>query len=386
MQVYLDTLRDVLLTGNVKTDRTGTGTISKFGGMMKFSLTDNKWPIVTTRKVNYNNIASELEWFIKGMISVQWMKDHKNPVWNAWAGDESGTIGPMYGEQWRNWNASIGKVLSKEDEAELETILHEACWSDNDEGPGLTPTIVMNVIKNFMKEKAKPYEQGGRSGTDQLQYIIDELKNNPDSRRMCLSLWHAGLLPDLSMSPKENADAGRMALAPCHSMWQVETSLLTDMEILKQIHPSFVELHEEGMVNMNNGFGGSSPTISEKGYKTIEQYKAEGKPTRKLSLLCYARSQDLPLGNCFNVGMYTLLAHILAKMTNMVAWEYTHMMGDYHIYSNQVDMVKEQLTRKPMKSPTVIVPHLDNISDFDHTKLEVTYESHPAITFPKAAV
>lgn len=98
-------------------------------------------------------------------------------------------------------------------------------------------------------------------------------------------------------------------------------------------------------------------------------------------------SQDLPLGTVFNVGMYSLLAHQLAALTNMVAWEYTHLMGDYHIYQNQVPMVMEQMTREPMGTPRVIVdPTLRSIDDFNAKGIQVFYKSHPAIKFPMAAV
>lgn len=409
MQQLLAVFKDVLETGDKKTDRTGTGTISKFGGMMKFCMQDGKWPIATTRKVAHGKIAEELEWMIKGLINVQWLNDRDNNIWNSWMGKEAGTIGPMYGEQWRNWNATGG--LTKE---VLSSFIEKAA---EDVGPGAWefPDGRQQFSESFFKqieEFTKPYEQGGRGGTDQLQYIVDELLNNPHSRRMVANVWHAGLLPDNKMTPSENADAGNMALAPCHAMWQVNTAPLTDIEILTQISyrsewgigmsedhrtvwpkiqapedviPALLDVKMVVAVPIPKGGVVYAP--SEAGTKLINKWKAEGRPVHKLSLLCFARSQDLPLGTVFNVGMYSLLAHQLAALTNMVAWEYTHLMGDYHIYQNQVPMVMEQMTREPMGTPRVIVdPTLRSIDDFNAKGIQVFYKSHPAIKFPMAAV
>lgn len=345
MKQHQDLMRDILDNGTVKGDRTGTGTISKFGGMMKFNIQHGLWPIPTTRQVDYEKIEQELEWMIKGMISVQWLKDHKNPIWNSWAGDQSGTIGPMYGEQWRNWNAGIGKELTEQDHAVLSKRLKEesnGLVEITTDGYEVNAEGVLQIFKEFAANKAKPYEQGGRSGTDQFQYIVDELKNNPDSRRMCLSVWHASLLPDTSMAPKDNADAGRMALAPCHSMWQVDTKELTDLEILREIawnedmtiddHTKVLDnvtkysldifvavangaLISEGYLEqtakayetplaavesvlllhtavMPDELADRHLKLTEKGEERVKAYRAnKDNPTRKLSLLAFCRKQ-----------------------------------------------------------------------------------------------
>lgn len=423
MKQYLETIQDVIRTGDVKGDRTGTGTISKFGGMMKFPLRYGMWPLVTTRHIDPDKIAVELEWMIKGMISVQWLKDNNCNIWNSWMGEQSGTIGPMYGEQWRNWNAGVSKeeVLSEFDE-EIEEQR-----PINDFDPKILNKMMRERLEKLFDEKTKPYEQGGRGGTDQLQYVVDELKNNPESRRICVSLWHAGLLPDTNMSPKDNADNGRMALAPCHSMWQVNTAPLSDMEILREIVPLKSDIMAYKIETLMFSESSAEPTqslemvrralnqhllearyiaiegpnplpwdnetpdikyeITELGYSAITAYKLEGRPTRKLSLLCFARSQDLPLGTAFNVAMYGLLAHQLASLTNMLPWEYTHFMGDYHVYSNQIDGVTEQLKRSPRPPARVVVdPLLEKIDDFNHKHLVIQYRYHDKIVFPRAAV
>lgn len=434
MKQHLDLMKNILKHGDVKGDRTGTGTISLFGGMMKFSLQHGMWPIPTTREVNHEQISSELEWMLKGIISVQWLKDHKNPIWNSWMGPETGTIGPMYGEQWRNYGAAI-RDIGGEDEKRLLEILAEDKEYATKEGFSFTVGVALEAMKKFVKEKTKLFQDGGRGGVDQLQYVINELLNNPDSRRILVNVWHAGLLPDLAHSPKENADLGNMALAPCHSTWQVATAEMSDLEILRQCaykHPVYemeiqqqlasmahlastdmakkiallanVWLCNQGLVKSNIEIPmmytadkaanwpvditcDSTFDLTDSGRTMIEKYKEKGLPIRKLSLLCFARSQDVPLGTVYNVGMYSLLAHQLASMANMVPWEYTHLMGDHHIYSNQVECVNKQLARTPMKPCQVLVdPSLEKIEDFNHKNLTVYYTCDEKIVFPRAAV
>lgn len=426
-------MRDILATGDIKTDRTGTGTISKFGGMMKFSLQHGHWPIPTTREVDHKKISEELEWMIKGIIDVQWLKDRNNNIWNSWVGAD-GSIGPMYGEQWRNWNAGVGKELSEQDVSRLEEMMGDASyWSE--ESKVLGQSTAIEIFKKFVAEKAARYQDGGRGGVDQLQYVIDELKNNPDSRRICVSLWHAGLLPENGLTPAENVDRGKMALAPCHSMWQVNTAPMSDLEILRYT----LEDDETFVAKLNDAhrFGWDTPKLeaqlipemnqmliarglvvqrrthetdtneelqilqtfrstvelelTEAGADLVASVRElgfrNGRQARKLSLACYARSQDVPLGTVFNVGMYSLMAHILAELTQMVPWEYTHFMGDYHIYRNQVPFVQKQLTREPKRPARVIVdPTIRMIEDFRSEHLQVWYESHDKIVYPRAAV
>lgn len=436
MKNFLDTMQDIMNTGTVKTDRTGTGTTSKFGGMMRFDLRGNRWPIVTTREVDWLKIAQELEWMIKGIVDVDWLRERKNNIWNSWQGEESRTIGPMYGEQWRNWNAGVGSKLTTDDKALLLQKIRD--WSPAlhpEQGYMISPEGALTAFEKFLEEKTKLFQDGGRGGVDQLNYIINELKTNPSSRRMVVNVWHSSLLPDLNKSPKENADNGLMALAPCHSTWQVYTAEMTDLEILTYASGAYFHSTDEGRRaemfawGEKNGYLYSDevgiarhnaklmrdraqetgledhiqaasdasqrilkavyecePTITQAGIDYVDTWKDMGKPTRKLSLLCFARSQDVPLGTVFNVGMYSLLAHLLAKQTNMVAWDYVHMMGDYHIYHNQHEGVNTQLERTPLRTAVLELPELATIEDFVAEDLKVHYESHEKIIYPRAAV
>lgn len=151
MRQYEDFLKHVFENGTKKTDRTGTGTISVFGGQLRFDLADS-FPLITSKKVHWKSVVHELLWFLMGDTNIQYLKDHKIKIWDAWA-DENGDLGPVYGKQWREWEAPNGEKI------------------------------------------------------DQIQYVLDTLKNNPDSRRIIVNAWNVGELND-------------MALTPCHCLFQ----------------------------------------------------------------------------------------------------------------------------------------------------------------------
>jgi len=161
MKQYLDLVQHVLANGNEKGDRTGTGTKSVFGYQMRFDLSEG-FPMVTTKKLHLKSIIYELLWFIKGDTNIKYLQDNGVKIWNAWA-DENGDLGPVYGQQWRNWN------------------------SDD---------------------------------IDQLQNVIATIKNNPDSRRMMVSAWNPSVMPDTSVSFSENVANNKAALPPCHAFFQ----------------------------------------------------------------------------------------------------------------------------------------------------------------------
>jgi len=165
MQQYLDLIRYVSDKGIEKGDRTGTGTKSVFGYQMRFDLSEG-FPMLTTKKLHLKSIIHELLWFLKGDTNVNYLKENKVNIWNAWA-DENGDLGPVYGHQWRNWNSE---------------------------------------------------------GIDQIAELIHTIKTNPDSRRMLISAWNPSVLPDTSVSFSENVAHGKAALPPCHAFFQFYVS------------------------------------------------------------------------------------------------------------------------------------------------------------------
>lgn len=170
---YIELCRDILATGNDKSDRTGTGTLSKFGMQMRFDLSEG-FPLLTTKKVHFKSVVGELLWFLSGSTNIKFLQDNGIKIWDDWA-TENGDIGKMYGYQWRNW-----LYVSEPDNT-------GDYWSE---------TI------------------------DQIDALIDGLKHNPDSRRLVVSAWNVGDLPSEHITPQGNVKGGKMALAPCHYSFQ----------------------------------------------------------------------------------------------------------------------------------------------------------------------
>ena len=268
MRQYLDLVKHVLENGELKEDRTGTGTKSVFGYQMRFNLSDG-FPMVTTKKLHLKSIIYELLWFLNGDTNIKYLKDNGVNIWNAWA-DSNGDLGPVYGFQWRNWN--------------------------ND-------------------------------GIDQISNLINDLKNNPNSRRHLISAWNPSVLPDTSKSFETNVANGKAALPPCHAFFQF---------------------------HVING---------------------------KLSCQLYQRSADIFLGVPFNIASYSLLTLMIAQVCDLKPGDFIHTFGDAHIYSNHFEQMKLQLTREPKKLPTIKINNeVKNIFDFKFEDFILeNYDPHPHI-------
>ncbi|HKL50795.1 MAG TPA: thymidylate synthase [Wenzhouxiangellaceae bacterium] len=276
MKVYHDLLEHVLSEGVKKSDRTGTGTLSVFGYQMRFDLADG-FPLVTTKKLHLRSIIHELLWFIRGDTNIGYLNEHGVKIWDEWA-DESGELGPIYGRQWRSW----------------------------------------------------PDPAGGE--IDQLAAIVERIRRRPDSRRHVISAWNPTTLPDERLGPAENVAHGRMALAPCHTMFQF--------------------------------------------------WAAEG----RLSLQLYQRSADCFLGVPFNIASYALLLMMVAQVTGLKAHEFIHTFGDAHLYLNHLEQARTQLEREPFGLPQMrLNPARKRLEDFEFDDFELTgYQAHPPIKAPIA--
>jgi len=263
MKQYLDLMRHVKDHGVRKEDRTGTGTLSVFGYQMRFDISE-KFPAVTTKKLHFKSIIHELIWFLKGETNIKYLKDNKVTIWDEWA-DEKGDLGPVYGSQWRSWHTPDGHTI------------------------------------------------------DQISQVIDQIKKNPDSRRLIVSAWNV-------------SEIEKMALAPCHALYQF--------------------------------------------------YVANG----KLSCQMYQRSADIFLGVPFNIASYALLTLMIAQVCGLKPGEFVHTLGDAHLYRNHLEQVDTQLSREPLPLPVMkINPDVKSIFDFKYEDFElVGYESHPAISAPIA--
>ncbi|RMH50349.1 MAG: thymidylate synthase [Zetaproteobacteria bacterium] len=263
MQAYLELMRRVLDEGVEKPDRTGTGTRSLFGYQMRFDLQQG-FPLVTTKKIHLKSVIHELLWFLSGSSNIAYLKRHGVSIWDEWA-DEEGELGPVYGVQWRSWPAPDGRTI------------------------------------------------------DQIAGVVEQIRRNPDSRRLIVSAWNVAEIP-------------RMALPPCHTLFQF--------------------------------------------------YVAGG----RLSCQLYQRSADIFLGLPFNIASYALLTMMVAQVTGLAPGEFIHTLGDAHLYRNHLDQARLQLTRTPRPLPRMVLnPGVTDLFSFGYDDFRLEgYRFHPHIKAPVA--
>ncbi|GIX31443.1 MAG: thymidylate synthase [Porticoccaceae bacterium] len=276
MKVYLDLLRRVRDHGTYKPDRTGVGTLSLFGAQLRFDL-ERGFPLVTTKRVHLKSVIHELLWFLQGETRLDYLHRHGVTIWDEWATPE-GDLGPIYGAQWRAWPAADGTTI------------------------------------------------------DQLAEVVRQIRERPHSRRLLVSAWNPPLLPDESLPPQVNAAAGRMALAPCHTLFQF--------------------------------------------------YVAEG----RLSCQVYQRSADVFLGLPFNIASYALLTLMVAQVTDLAPGELVHTLGDVHLYLNHLEQADVQLGRTPYPPPRMrLNPAVRDLFAFRYEDFELLdYRCHPPLPAPVA--
>jgi thymidylate synthase len=274
MKQYLQLIADILDHGTKKGDRTGSGTLSMFGRQLRFNLADG-FPLVTTKKIHLPSIIHELLWFLRGDTNLAYLHRYNVSIWDEWA-DANGDLGNIYGYQWRSWPHIDGRA------------------------------------------------------TDQITQLVMQLKTNPNSRRMLVSAWNVADLPDESLSPQENVRSGKMALAPCHALFQF--------------------------------------------------YVSDG----RLSCLLYQRSCDTFLGLPFNIASYALLTHMLAQQCDLEVGEFVWTGGDVHLYLNHLEQARLQLSREPFPSPRLQFNcRPPSIFDYRYEDfLILDYQTHAAIKAP----
>lgn len=319
---YLFSLDHVLKHGRVRQDRTGVGTTSLFGMDLRFKI-DETFPLLTTKRVYWKGVVHELLWFLKGDTNIQYLLDNDVHIWDAWATD-NGDLGPVYGAQWRSWNAG---------EEAFDTGI----------GPFTEPKSV-----------------------DQIAELIRNLKERPFSRRHVISAWNPAVLPDEKKSPQENAANGLQALPPCHMLFQFYVTELTVTE-REAIHK-----------RAGNILLGSKDEAFR--HQVLDRL---GIPRLGLSCKLTQRSADLFLGVPFNIASYALLTYLVAETVGMAPLEFIWSGGDCHIYSNHLEQVKEQMTRcgqAPASPRVTIKTRRDRLEDYTFDDIElIGYEPLPAI-------
>ncbi len=276
MRQYLDLLHHVRHHGDRKEDRTGTGTLSVFGYQMRFDL-GKGFPLVTTKRIHLKSVVHELLWFLKGDTNTAYLREQGVSIWDEWATGD-GALGPVYGHQWRSWPTPDGRHI------------------------------------------------------DQISQVIDQLRSNPDSRRIIVSAWNPADLPDERISPQDNVRQGRMALAPCHAFFQF--------------------------------------------------YVCDG----RLSCQLYQRSADIFLGVPFNIASYALLTMMIAQVCELTPGDFIHTLGDAHLYSNHLEQTDLQLTRQPYPLPQLhLNREISDLFDFGYEDIRLDgYDYHPHIKAPVA--
>lgn len=338
MKQYLALMQDILDNGVVKKDRTGVGTLSVFGRQLRFDLKEG-FPLVTTKKVHLKSIIHELLWFLNGDTNVKYLQENGVKIWNEWANAE-GELGPVYGKQWREWRDC--KVVECHDVERTQQLMQRG----------------YKYIGN-MKEDGTTYLVYEKAH-DQISKVIQQLREDPDSRRIIVSAWNVGDLDD-------------MALNPCHNYFQFYTTEMTALERLNWFEEN--EPEKFARTPLNN--------VEKLLHEILDR---EGIPRRKLSCFYMMRSNDYLLGAPFNVASYALLTHMIAQQLNMVPDELVYSGVDVHLYSNHLEQAKLQLTREPYPLPKLVIKRKpDSIFDYKYEDFElVGYQAHPHIAAPVA--
>lgn len=336
MKQYQDLMTEVFAKGTPKKDRTGTGTLSIFGHQMRFNLQEG-FPLVTTKRCHLRSIIHELLWFLKGDTNIQYLKDNGVTIWDEWA-DKNGDLGPVYGKQWRAWTA------------------HDEVHTGNKK-------IIAEMEEDGWEEAG--YREASMLLTkdiDQIAKVMDQLKNDPDNRRIIVSAWNV-------------ADLDDMALAPCHAFFQFYTREMSLDERVQWAEENDNELWSDYI----------HATFVDENTRLGWLDKA-GVPTRKLSCQLYQRSCDIFLGLPFNIASYALLIHMFAQQANMVVGDFVWTGGDVHLYSNHLEQARTQLGRTPRALPKLIIKRKpDSIFDYKFEDFDIEgYDPHPAIKAPVA--
>lgn len=327
---YQALLATILEHGIEKKDRTGTGTKSIFGYTIRHDMTQG-FPLLTTKKMAYKSMITELKWFLKGDTNIKYLVKNNCNIWTGDAykkylrvGDgneilsktdfinkikiddefaaEWGDLGPIYGKQWRRWSPNAYAL--------------KGC----------------NSVNSY----------------DQIRNLINELKTNPDSRRLMVSAWNV-------------SELGAMTLPPCHYGFQIYTTELTELE------------RQEIFCNR------LSKDMSYAKKLNHSDYDGAKIPKRKISLMWNQRSSDVFLGLPFNLASYALLLKLIGEEVNMIPDQLIGNLGDTHLYLNHIEQAKEQINRDPMMLPELFVSNVNILSgEFDYTLHD--YHSHPTIT------
>jgi thymidylate synthase len=325
-QQYLDLVRYAMEHGDRKPNRTGIDTISVFGYQMRFNLRDGTIPLLTTKKMFTRGVIHEILWYLSGSDNIKYMTDNNVHIWDEWA-KEDGSLGPVYGVQWRRWRTFNLRTLN--------------VGGQQVQIPG--EWIVSEI--------------------DQIAALVHKLKTNPNDRRMIVSAWNVADLPD-------------MGLPPCHYAFQCYAKPLTSVQRAR-IYLDRTGYNPMDVVAAHGKFGTK---------ELDEIFDQAIVPRYELSMILNQRSCDIALGVPFNIVQYSILLRMLAQVANMTPGEFVWNGGDVHIYENHLVGLNTQIQRTPMQPPTFHFAR--DVTDIDDFKFEdfiiEGYQSHPTIKFDVA--
>lgn len=363
MKQYLDDIRDILQNGFDKAnDRTGTGRRSVICRVSKYDVSDGTLPLVTTRKLYPDSVIRELLWFIKGSSCTEELRKLGVKFWDRWAVTEADIeafidkymeiddesmrplietisethlheLGPIYGPNWRNAPISnerhIHLAASIDDIPSDKLKMYEEEYREQN--------TIGDLFDGNETELNAYCIQRYTQTIDQLNELVLNLKRRPYSSRHVVSAWVPEFIPCEDLSPQENVILGRGALAPCHVLFQCH------------VKPPMVE-------------GGK----------------------QALNLVMYQRSNDVCVGNPYNIAQYALLLHMLAHVTDMEPDAFYHIKSDAHLYFNQIELAKEQIKREPLPLPGVwLNPEVKDLFAFTPDDIRIEgYLSHDPINYP----
>ncbi|WP_414627925.1 thymidylate synthase [Methylobacterium ajmalii] len=352
MKAYHDLLQHILDKGVKKTDRTGTGTLSVFGYQMRFDLSEG-FPLVTTKRLHMKSIIHELLWFLKGDTNVRYLQENGVSIWDEWA-DENGDLGPVYGAQWRSWPGEIRTDLFK---GPLSAIKEKGLIVEARDGLGDGAVIRLAYHDTI----------------DQIAWLLNRLKTVPDCRRLIVTAWNP-------------ADLDKMALAPCHCLFQFNTEPLTLKERMEEAWKVDQNWIAPWINDCLSTQGLHLPSFWEEREDRHIYLDARGAPRYRLSCQLYQRSADVFLGVPFNIASYALLIHLVAREVGMVPGAFVHTLGDAHLYLNHLEQAREQLDREPFALPLLRLREgVTRVDDFRFEDIEILhYRSHPGIKAPIA--
>lgn len=420
---YLDLASEIRTSDSLRMDRTGTGTQGVFGRQFHFDLSQG-FPLLTTKKVALRLIIEELLWILAGDTNNNTLREKNVGIWNEWAvedktpltlterfqlflqrdgqqafdeaqlatalessdedrhalldrkdipryvvGPLDGALGPVYGAQWRRWkDTRVVPVQDADQWVERGYVYYS-----------YTKFTAPDGVKVVVEKEI-----------DQIAELMEGLRTKPFSRRHVISAWNVADLADEGMTPQANARAGKMALSPCHCLFQFNVQYRSLEEVLRELtpeqHQRLVDFHYT--LRAESGIGGPE------GLKTPKQQIAwrdatflflekQGIKTKRLNCLLYQRSADIALGVPFNIASYALLTMMVAQCAGMVSGVFIHTFGDAHIYTNHFEGMDEQIQRTPLPLPRMwINPEVKDIFAFklEDFRLE-DYQSHGKISF-----